>query len=211
MISGDGRLYKDFEAPDVVDDPGYQFRLKQGERAIDRQYGPEGQKGAHGKALVQYGQEMASQEYGAAYGRALTTHQQNYGQAVGRYNRIAGVAGVGQQTSVQLAQLGQQSAQNQAGAIQYGASALGAGEVGYENALLSGEMAAYNAKIARNNQLLTLGLTVAGGRRLCRWWARRCRRGCRPWFAGRRCRSVAGQMGISGRQHVWRRAESVNS
>ena len=165
-MNADGEFYREFKQPtegDMMVDPGYQFRVSQGERALTRNYGGSGQKGAFGKALLTYGQNMASQEYGNVYNRSLTTHQQNYGQQVDKYNRFAGLAGTGQQTSLNLASLGQQSVQNQSGALQYGASALGAGEVGAQNTLLSGEMAAYNAEQSQSNSMLSLGLTVVGG------------------------------------------------
>lgn len=72
--------YADFVAPDAEtfkQDPGYQFRLKEGSKALQNSAAARGTllTGATAKALQGYGQEQASQEYGAAYGRAL----QGYG------------------------------------------------------------------------------------------------------------------------------------
>ena len=162
---GDGNIYKEFTIPgadQLQQDPGYRFRLSEMERGLRRQYGKGGQTGAFGKALVGYGQQLASQEYGNMFDRHRTAYGINYGRAVDRYNRLAGLAGVGQQTSMQMANLGQQSAQMQGQALMQGAQAQGAGQVGYQNALLSGQMAQYNADIAHQNQMMQLGLGLGG-------------------------------------------------
>jgi hypothetical protein len=64
-------------------DPGYQFRLQQGMQALDRQGAAGGLRlsGAQLKAAQQYSQGEASQEYDAAYNRALGQNQLNYGRA----------------------------------------------------------------------------------------------------------------------------------
>ena len=53
------------------EDPGYQFRLQEGQKAIAAKANAEGgaYSGALGKSLVGYGQRMASQEYSDSYGR----------------------------------------------------------------------------------------------------------------------------------------------
>ncbi len=72
-------------------DPGYQFRLDQGNQAIDRASSARGMRmgGATLKAASDYNQGMASQEYG------------NY------FSRLAGLAGVGQQATSQQISAGQ--------------------------------------------------------------------------------------------------------
>ena len=90
-------------------DPGYAFRLSEGQKALDRQAAARGGliSGGALKAAQRYGQEMGSQEYGNAYQRALT----NYNAAVNRegtgYNRLAALAGVGQTATGNLSSLGQ--------------------------------------------------------------------------------------------------------
>jgi hypothetical protein len=77
----------------VQQDPGYQFRLDQGLQALQRSQAATGiTGGAAAKAAMEYGQGLGSQEYGAAYQRALSTsqqnagiNQQNYGQAQNTY------------------------------------------------------------------------------------------------------------------------------
>ena len=61
----------------VEEDPGYQFRLQEGLKAIRRQgaAGSGGRGGATMKALTKYGQGMASQEFANAYDRAVGRYQ----------------------------------------------------------------------------------------------------------------------------------------
>lgn len=86
---------------DLESDPGYQFRLSQGLQAIDRMSSKAGQRmsGARGVALSDYAQQSASQEYGAAYGRARDIYgiarqreADLYGRAEGTYAREYGAA-----------------------------------------------------------------------------------------------------------------------
>lgn len=67
-------------------DPGYQFRLSEGLKALDRQAAARGGliSGSALKASQRFGQDMASQEYGQAYDRALT----EYGTGVNRANTM---------------------------------------------------------------------------------------------------------------------------
>ena len=73
---------------DLQADPGYQFRLSEGLKALDRQAAARGGliSGSALKASSRYGQDMASQEYGNAYNRALT----QYGAGVDRANTMYG-------------------------------------------------------------------------------------------------------------------------
>lgn len=81
-----------FKAPSLTDDPGYQFRLRQGVNALDASAAARGSlsSGAAQKALVGYGQDLGSQEYGAAYGRALGENQMGYGRALQQNQDIYG-------------------------------------------------------------------------------------------------------------------------
>lgn len=70
-----------FEATDLTTDSGYQFRLQEGVDALDASAASRGmvQSGAQQKAITEYGQNLASEEYTNAYNKALTTYntQQN--------------------------------------------------------------------------------------------------------------------------------------
>ena len=76
----------------LKNDPSYQFRLKQGQQALDRSSAARGMgySGAQLKAAQDYGQGMASTEF------------QNY------YNRLAGLAQGGQQAANTLGSYGNQ-------------------------------------------------------------------------------------------------------
>jgi hypothetical protein len=72
-------------------DPGYQFRQSEGQRAIEQSAAARGSQlsGATLKALAQYGQNMASQEYGQAYGRYAQDRAFGAGQSAEAYDRFA--------------------------------------------------------------------------------------------------------------------------
>ena len=160
-------------AESLVHDPGYQFRLRAGQQALEGSAASRGGllSGGAMRGLTEFGQQLGSQEYQAAYGRALGQNQLGYGRALAgnelrygrdltanqdqynralqqwqlgqglntaQYNRLAGLAGTGQQTTQYLGQLGSQYAAN-AGelALQRG-NALSAGQLEAGNAWASG-------------------------------------------------------------------------
>lgn len=110
-----------FQAPTAAteqNDPGFQFRLQQGQQALERSAAAKGGllSGGTGKALQQYGQDYASNEYSNVYNRALGQYQQGYNEfqnnQTNRYNRLAGLAGLGQTSANQLGQSGQAASGN---------------------------------------------------------------------------------------------------
>jgi hypothetical protein len=122
---GYGSLLQGFNQPFVAptaatqqNDPGYQFRLQQGEQALQNSAAAQGGllSGNTGQALEQYAQNYASNEYSNVYNRALTEYQQRYnifqGNQTNQFNRLAALAGVGQTAASQLGQLGQQGSAN---------------------------------------------------------------------------------------------------
>lgn len=89
--AGYGSAAKNFTAADMELDPGYAFRLAEGEKAIERSTAAKLglQSGAALKAAARYGQDMGSQEYGNAFNRFMTQRQSQLGnlqalQAVGQ-------------------------------------------------------------------------------------------------------------------------------
>lgn len=98
----------------LTTDPGYQFRLQEGLKALERSAAARGglMSGATGKALTRYGQEAASQEYQNAYNRALTEYNALKAREAEEYNRLSGLAGVGGTTAQQITSAGQQMASN---------------------------------------------------------------------------------------------------
>lgn len=110
-----------FSAPtDVTEqnDPGYQFRLAQGDKAIQNSAAARGGllTGGTAKALSDYNQNSASGEYGNVYNRALTEYQQRYNifnnNQSTLFNRLADLSGFGQTAAGQLNSAGTAAANN---------------------------------------------------------------------------------------------------
>ncbi len=80
------RLSSGFNPDDLTQDPGYQFRLQQGQTALERSLAAQGmgQSGAALKAAQEFGQGLADQTYNDAYSRWL---QQN--------SQLSGLSGTG--------------------------------------------------------------------------------------------------------------------
>lgn len=100
-----------FQAPtDVTEanDPGFQFRLQQGEDALQNSAAARGGllSGGTAKAMERYAQDYSSNEYQNVYNRSLTDYQQAYNQfqqtQANQFNRLAAIAGVGQTSAGQL-------------------------------------------------------------------------------------------------------------
>lgn len=110
-------------------DPGYAFRLNQGQMANQRaaNIGGGALSGNTLKGLQDYTQGLASQEYGNAFNR-YQTQRQNI------YNTLASIAGIGQtgQTATNTAATNATNAATQLGVGSAGAQA--AGQVGTANA-----------------------------------------------------------------------------
>src|ERR1051326_3285967 len=105
-----------FGAADFKVDPGFQFRLDEGNKALQRSAAARGSLYSGGplKALDRYSQGLASQEYDSAYNRFMNDRSQ-------RFNQLASLAGLGQTANGQIAQVGMNAANN------IGQNVLGAG------------------------------------------------------------------------------------
>jgi hypothetical protein len=110
-----GQLQKTFAPSDLTLDPSYQFRLNQGLQALKASGAATGtlQTGQGLKDINDYAQGAASQEYQSAYDRFM--NNQNT-----LYNRLSGIAGLGQNA------LGTVSGQGQAAAGAAGSNITGA-------------------------------------------------------------------------------------
>ncbi|WP_434101507.1 hypothetical protein [Methylocaldum gracile] len=116
-------------------DPGYLFRRDEGQKIVENSAAARGGllSGQTGKALQQYGQNFASNEFGniydryrnlldSAYGRAYTGHLDDYKGRVAeresKFDKLTGQSGTGLKTLGTLAELafGSQK-QNNAGAL----------------------------------------------------------------------------------------------
>lgn len=107
-LGGYGSLATPFSQTNWQADPGYAFRLAEGQKALERSASARGMtlSGAQQKALLGYGQGMGAQEYNAAYGR-YSNDQSTL------FNRLSGIAGSGQQSNQYNAGLGAQNAATQ--------------------------------------------------------------------------------------------------
>lgn len=123
-----------FEAPtgaNEQNDPGYAFRLQQGNEALQKSASAGGNllTGGTAKAIQQYGQDYASNEYSNVYNRALGQYQQNYNifeqNQANQFNRLAAVAGAGQTAAGQLGQEGQAASSNISNTLLTGAGQIG--------------------------------------------------------------------------------------
>lgn len=125
-----GELTRSFGSADFNADPGYNFRLKEGLKAIESSAAARGllQSGGNLKGVNRYAQDSASQEYGNAYNR----FQLDQGN---KFNRLAALSGIGQTANQQLGSQGMATAQG-IGQNQLAAgNAQAAGQVGGMNAI----------------------------------------------------------------------------
>ena len=93
----DAVQFREFAAPTAQEaqvDPGYQFRVAEGERALQNAAAAKGmlRTGNTWKDLMQYGQNMASSEYDKVYGRRRGEHDLAYQQALQANRDIYGRA-----------------------------------------------------------------------------------------------------------------------
>jgi hypothetical protein len=124
-------------------DPGYEARLREGINALDRAAAARGllSSGRVMREVQRYGEGLAAQEYGAAYGRGAAELNRRYlvesdtyarqqadlarrygvesdiysrqtGDITRRFNQLASIAGVGQTAGNVLAQQAQSTGQN---------------------------------------------------------------------------------------------------
>jgi hypothetical protein len=131
MGTGTGYLTQQF-TPEMFQqgiDPGYAFRLQQGQMANQRMGNVSG-GGLGGnvmRGLQDYTQGQASQEFGNAFNRFQT-------QRSNIYNTLAGIAGIGQASQQQANVLGSNLANAQANLGVGSAAAQAAGQVGQAGA-----------------------------------------------------------------------------
>lgn len=127
-----GKYARDFGAEDFTQDPGYAFRLSEGQKAIDRSAAARGglQSGSALKAAARYGQDMGSQEYQNAFNR----YQVNRSNQL---NPLQSLMGAGQSATNTMTS----SAANYGNQMNEGLTGIGnaraSGYVGGANALTS--------------------------------------------------------------------------
>lgn len=141
---------------DITRDPGYAFRLSEGLKAMERGAAARGGliSGSALRAGQRFGQDLASQEYGNAYNRALTEYNAARARESEGYNRLAGLAGVGGTTAQQIGLAGQQFGQQAGQNLMTGGQAAAQGMLGAGAARGSAYMGGANALAGGLSQYL---------------------------------------------------------
>jgi hypothetical protein len=139
-----GKYTKDFGTSDFEQDPGYQFRLGEGQKALERSAAARGllSSGSTLKGITNYAQGAASQEYQNAFNR----YQVNRSNQL---NPLQSLMGSGQSATNTLTSAAAQQGQNEATNITNAGQARASGYIGAGNALggalsgISNNLAAY--------------------------------------------------------------------
>ena len=145
-----GDFNRDFTLADFTKDPGYDFRMREGQRGLDSSAAARGGalSGAAIKASTRYNQDYASGEYQNAYNRFNADR-------TARFNRLSSIAGTGQtatnQVGAQGAQVASSIAENQIGA----GNARASGYIGQGNAMSGAANTLGN--FAMNSQYMNQG------------------------------------------------------
>jgi len=125
--------YKPFDYNAMTADPGYGFRLSEGQKALDRSAAARGGliSGSALKAATRFGQAAGSEEYTNAFNRYQAERN-------AELNPLQSLAGMGQTTATNLGTMGASNAANMGNLATSGAAANAAGRVGATNAITSG-------------------------------------------------------------------------
>jgi hypothetical protein len=125
--------YTPFDYNAMTADPGYGFRLSEGQKALERSAAARGGliSGSALKAATRYGQDMGSQEYTNAFNRYQTERN-------AQLNPLQSLAGMGQTTATNLGSMGAANAANMGNYATSGAAVNAAGRMGQTQALTSG-------------------------------------------------------------------------
>ena len=146
--AGYGKYGRDFSMADYQADPGYQFRLSEGQRAMAHGATP-GRGGLVSgntlKAMQDYAQNSASAEYSNAFNRYQTNRSN-------QLNPLQSLMGAGQSATNFLGQAGANNASTMGNYMTGGAAAQAAGQVGSANAITGGLGTYLNYN--QNNNLL---------------------------------------------------------
>ena len=171
-------LMRNFGAADFQTDPGYNFRLSEGLKAIDRQAAARGGliSGAGLKAAGRFGGDLASQEYGNAFNRFQTNRASQAGlftdalnrertRQMDEYGRLSDFTTRGANAAAGTGSSQAAYGTNAANLMSQGAQAMGQGVLGAGQSTAAGQMGAgntYNNAIQaalqgyQNNQMMDL-------------------------------------------------------
>ena len=142
--------YTKFGMDQFQQDPGYAFRLSEGQKALDRSAAARGGliSGSALKAATRFGQDMGSQEYQNAFNRYQTERS-------AQLNPLQSLAGLGQSSTNFVNTAGQNYANNAGNAMGAAAQANASGYMGQANAMGQG-VSQYLGYQSNNNLLNAL-------------------------------------------------------
>jgi len=155
-----GSLMRDFSMQDFQSDPGYQFRMDQGQQALERSAAARGGllSGAALKDTARFSQGLASQDYQAAFDRFQSNR-------TNKLNPLLSLAGSAQTASGALGAAGQNFANGAGQALNNYSATAGQNITGAGNARASGYVGVANGinnglgqgySMYQQNQLLEL-------------------------------------------------------
>ncbi len=153
-----GRYTRDFGTQDFQQDPGYAFRLAEGQKALDRQAAARGGliSGGALKAAQRYGQEMGSQEFTNAFNRYQTNR-------ANQLQPLQSLMGAGQTATNTMGTAAANYGSNAGNLMTSGGAARASGYVGGANALTSGLGQYMNYTQSQNLLNRLLPQTAASG------------------------------------------------
>lgn len=142
-----GQFTKNYERAGFEVDPGYQFRLGEGQKGIQRAAAARGgvYSGATLKALSRFNQDTASQEYGAWDQRQNTREAQFNANRDFQRNNLAALAGVGQTATTATSNAGANAYGQIANAGANASNGIVQNMTGMGNARASGYVGGANA------------------------------------------------------------------
>lgn len=179
-----------FDPKSVQFDPGFERRMEQSQKAIQRWASAGGKLGSGGTAmkLIREAQDMTSDEYGRAHDRTYGRYSDDYGRALTEwntarnqfmqnqdtmYNRFANLAGTGQTAANQIGSADAAATGallNATGSREAAAAARAAGMVGSANAWSGGLSGAFNnIQGALTTRALLQPTSIPGYSAMRRW------------------------------------------
>ena len=153
-----GKYARDFGMSDFTTDPGYGFRLAEGQKTLDRQAAARGGliSGGALKAAQRYGQEMGSQEFQNAFNRYQTNR-------ANQLQPLQSLMGAGQTATNTMGTAAANYGSNAGNLMTSGGAARASGYVGGANALTSGLGQYMNYTQSQNLLNRLLPQTAASG------------------------------------------------
>ena len=130
----------DFSTAAFEASPGYQFRLDEGNKALERAAAARGMRlsGAALKDAARFGQGIASDEYGQFVGRETDQFNRSYGVMQDQLNALRGLSGQGQQATQAQISAGNTYASGASQNAFARGNAQAQGAIGVGNAFASG-------------------------------------------------------------------------